>query len=215
MLIELRRYIVLPGRMPDMHARMSAMLLPLFAEHGIPRPRAIWTNEAETSTMTWVVEWPDFETRTAAWARFFPVFVAARQAQGTPEFVTRTILTVLAPWPNAQIGYDPASICESLWHVQPRIGHGAGFAATATQTTFPDFRAAGATSVNAANLVFGALPAGVVLLGWPDPETRERGMAQIAATDLGALDEALSGNAPTFATRGDWETLDRVPYLQA
>lgn len=214
MLIELRRYIVAPGRMADMHARMASMLLPLFAKHGIPRPRAIWTNEAVTSTMTWLVEWPDFETRAEAWARFFPIFVAERQAQGTAEFVTRTILTVLAPWPGATIGYDPAAACEGLWHFQPRVGFGSSFVTACNEAAFPCFQAAGASSVNAANLVFGALPAGIVLLSWPDVATRNQGMTEIASAKVGLpMAETLTGEGAVFGSRGEWETLDRVSYL--
>ena len=92
MLLELRRYRVLPGRMHDMHARMRDLLLPLFVVHGIPRPISIWENREATSTLSWILPWPSFEARQEAWANFYPIFTAARQAQGTPEFVTRTTL---------------------------------------------------------------------------------------------------------------------------
>jgi hypothetical protein len=216
MLIEMRRYATLPGRMDDMHARMSGMLLPLFAEHGIPTPIAIWENRAQTSTMTWMVPWPSFEARQAAWAAFAPIFVAARRAEGTPEFVTRTTLTVIAPWDGDTFGFGANGHCETAWHVQPRIGFGAGFMAACNDDLFARFRAAGAVDVKACNLVFGALPQAMVLLSWPDAAAREQGMATIAAQDLGAvLSEAVLGDGASLGARGEWEALDRAAYLSA
>lgn len=214
MLTELRRYAVQPGMMDAMHARMADMLLPLFAANTIPTPIAIWDNRDATSTLTWMLTWPSFDARQAGWARIAPLFVAARAAEGTPEFVTRTTLTLIAPWPGAAFGFDDQAACETAWHVQPRIGGGAGFVAACQAEAFDRFRAAGATRVDAANLVFGALPQAVVILGWPDAQRRAQGMAQIAAEEMdAALLDALPGEGRTFATRGDWETLDRADYL--
>lgn len=214
MLTELRRYAVLPGKMDLMHARMRDMLLPMFEAQAIPTPRAIWDNRDETSILSWMIDWPDFEARQASWARVAPLFVAARQAEGTPEFVTRTALTLIAPWAGDAIGFAGGATCETAWHVQPRIGFGAGFAAACQGGAFDIFRAAGASAVNACNFIFGPLPQAMVLLSWPDAATRSAGMAQLASTAMPPeLAEALLGEGGRFGQGGQWEALDRVDYL--
>ncbi len=217
MLIEMRRYAVLPGQMDQMHARMSGMLLPLFRMHGIPRPLCIWENRQTTSVMTWMVEWPSFEVRQEAWARFAPIFIAARHAEATPEFVTRTTLTVIAPWPHASFGFDgDVACCESAWHVQPRIGFGAAFMAACQDGASRIFRDAGALGMNGCNLLFGALPQAFVSLRWPDAATRTTGMAVLSQQELDPrLQEALTGEGTDFTDRGTWELLDRAPYLHS
>jgi hypothetical protein len=216
MLTEMRRYAVLPGEMDKMHDRMSGMLLPLFREHGIPKPLSIWENRETTSTMTWMVQWPDFETRLAAWGRFFPIFVAARQAEGTPEFVTRTTLTLIAPWEQATFSFEGAGgECETAWHVQPRIGFGAGFVAACQQGLFDRFREAGATQVSGYNLLFGALPQAMILLRWSDAKSRAAGMAALAGQETGvALEQGVLEAGTRLGYTGEWEMLDRAAYLE-
>lgn len=214
MLTELRRYAVEPGKMDLMHARMQTMLLPMFQANGIPTPRAIWDNRDDTSILSWMVDWPDFETRLDAWMRFAPLFVAARQAEGTPEIVTRTTLTVIAPWPESTPGFADGGMCETAWHVQPRIGFGAGFVAACHDGMFDAFRSAGATAVNASNFLFGPLPQAMVLLSWPNAATRAAGMASIAAQTMSpAIAQSLLGDGNLLGQRGQWESLDRAPYL--
>ena len=197
-----------------MRARMSGLLLPLFAREGIPAPLAIWENREQSSTMTWLVAWPNFEERQEGWARVAPLFAEARSAESTPEFVTRTTLTIITPWAGAVLGLDPAARCETAWHVQPRVGGGAAFMAGCEADAFTRFREAGATSISACNLLFGALPQALIFIGWSDPAARARGMTAIAAKKMNAaLIEALPGNDSTFGTRGNWETLDRAPFF--
>jgi hypothetical protein len=182
MLIEMRRYSVLPGRMGDMHIRMSTMLFPMFREAGVPMPAAIWENRDDTSVLTWMLEWPNFEERQAAWSRIAPVFAAARRAEGTEEFVTRTTLTLVAPWPGHELSFDSAGerLCETAWHVQPRIGFGAAFMAACEKGGFAHFLKAGATSVSAFNLLFGPLPQVIILATWPDIDARDKGSGSAA-----------------------------------
>lgn len=217
MLIEMRRYSVEQGRMDDMHARMSGLLFPLFAEHGVPRPFAIWEDRDGASMLTWLIAWEGFEARQAAWADVAPAFAAQRAKQSGGEFVTRTTLTLIAPW--AGHGFNltdtDGGACETAWHVQLRIGSGAAFMAACEAGAFDRFRAAGATRVTAANLMFGALPQAVILLGWPDIETRLTGEAELRAQVMPApIAQALVGDGARYGSRGEWESLDRVPYLE-
>ena len=213
MILELRRYAVRPGRMPDMHARMRDMLLPMFAANGVPRPIAIWAGDSDWggAVMSWIVPWESFEVRAATWATFQPLFYAARAAQGGDEFVSRTDLTLIQPWVAAPFGVpddvpERNGACESLWHVQPRIPLGATFLEQSLAAGFPAIRAAGATGISASNLLFGSLPYVAVIVSWPDPATREAGMARLSG--------ALAGHyAPEVIETARWETLDRVDYL--
>lgn len=214
MLTELRRYSIEPGHMDAMHVRMHDMLLPMFREHGIPTPRAIWENRDETSTLTWMVDWPSFEQRLAAWTSFAPLFAAARQAEGTPEIVTRTTLTMIATWPGHVPGFAADGGCEALWLVQPRIGFGAAFMGMCDGEIFQRFRDAGVSAVSASNLLFGALPMAAVFLSWADEATRAAGYDAIRQTAMpAALADGLLGDGARFGDRGSWERLDRAPYL--
>ena len=216
MLTEMRRYSVLPGQMDRMHARMSDMLLPMFREHDIPKPISIWENRTTTSTLTWMVQWSSYDDRLDAWGRIAPVFAAARAAEGTPEIVTRTTLTLISPWPQAAFGFEgDRDSCETAWHVQPQIGFGAKFMAACQESLFDRFKLAGATQVSGCNLLFGALPQAMVLLRWPNRPTRESGMAALAARETGrVLEEAIFGGHAGLIETGKWEMLDRVAYLE-
>lgn len=216
MLIEMRRYAIERGRMDGMHARMSDMLIPLFDAHDMPRPFAVWEGRDGSSILTWMLQWDDFDARQAAWARVGPAFAAARARQDIAEFVTRTSLTLIAPWAGHRFDLRASGhACETAWHVQPRIGFGGPFMAACEGGVFDRFRAAGATSVTASNLMFGALPQAIILLGWPDVETRRAGEANLRAEPMpGVIAEGLTGDGAHFGDRGEWESLDRAPYLE-
>lgn len=215
MLIEMRRYAVRPGHMDEMHARMRHVLFPLFAQHNVPEPLAIWENRADTSTLTWLIAWPDFDARQAAWAAVVPAFAAVRLVNAASEFVTRTTLTLIAPWPGAEFTFPAsADACETVWHVQPQIGFGAGFMAMCGAGIADRLHELGAMRIAGCNLIFGALPQAAVFISWPDAETRAAAMtAFIRQSADPTLAEALTGEADPLGDRGDWETLDRVTYL--
>ena len=75
------------------------------------------------------------------------------------------------------------------------------------RAAIPRLREIGVTRVDGLNLQFGALPAAFLLLGWPDRATRERG-----ASDARRL-LSSGDNATLVAGPGEWEDLDRAPYL--
>ena len=216
MLIEMRRYSILPGRMDAMHERMSRLLIPLFEEHGMPRPFAIWEDRNGSSILTWLIGWPSFDERQAAWARVVPAFAAARAKQQGEEFVTRTALTLIAPFPGHVFELDkaPSRACETAWHVQPRIGRGAAFAAACESSIFPRLRELGGVAITACNYLFGALPQVAIFVTWPDAETRQVAEEAVRAEEApGEVSKALLGAGTSFGSSGDWESLDRATYL--
>ncbi|MEY2927571.1 MAG: hypothetical protein RL367_2048 [Pseudomonadota bacterium] len=214
MITELRRYAVRPGEMDAMHDRMQNMLLPLFVEHGIPRPFAIWEDRRGSSIFTWMLEWDSFEARQAGWLKFQPVWLAARQAREREEFVTRTDLTLISPWPDRPFGFAAGDTeCETAWHPQPQIGQAAGFRAACLADDFATFRDLGATGVNACDIIFGALPQSLLLVTWPDAATRAAALVSLDQRRAPqAIATALGGDG-SLRSHGLWEALDRTRYL--
>jgi hypothetical protein len=207
MITELRRYSVQAGHMHSMHTRMRTVLLPLFREHGVPPPLAIWeTDRPEAAMMTWLLRWPSLEVRNATWAGFRPVWEAAKRRDGGEEFVTRTDLTLIDPWPAHSLSFAAAgAACESAWLVQPRVGLGAAFRSACMETRFPAFRNLGAVGIVPCDFMFGPLPQSFVLVSWPDAQVREQGMARIQT-------DARDRNTDLVAP-GAWIPLNRADYL--
>jgi hypothetical protein len=215
MIIELRRYSILPGRIADMHTRMREVLLPMFAEHGIPRPFAIWDSvEPDGSSMlSWMLNWESYERRNAAWATFKPLFGKVRQARGGDEFVSCTDLTLIEAWPSLELRFPSGDIaCEAAWHVQPRIGHQPGFRDACNNKVFGLFQELGASSVTACDPAFGALPQSIVYTSWPSQAKRDHGLQHIASAAFAQdLKAAIGGSE--FRAASVWQSLDRAPYL--
>ena len=200
--------------MDEMHGRMRTVLLPLFETFGMPEPLAIWEDQIGSSTLTWLVEWPDFETRQSTWAKVGAAFAPIRLAAGS-EFVTRTALTLIAPWPGAILDFKAAdTACETLWHVQPRIGAGAGFVAACSTDVASCLTSLGATTVSGCNLIFGDLPQAAVFASWPNAAARAAAMVAVRSEQLSpALADVLVDGGPRLGDRGIWEVLDRAAYL--
>lgn len=204
---ELRRYSVRRGALNQMHTRMSNVLLPLFKEHGIPAPLAIWeTSGDDASLLTWLLRWPTLEQRNASWAAFRPTWEAAKRVRAEQEFVTRTDLTLIDPWPEHALAFASAeSACESAWIVQAAVGRGAEFRLACIERLFPDLRAYGALAIVPCEFVFGPLPQALILVSWPTPEVRRAGLDQ--------MQSGMNLEAKHIVA-GSWSVLDRASYLK-
>jgi hypothetical protein len=215
MITEMRRYAIEPGRMDEMHDRMREVLFPIFTETGASQPFAIWENRDDTSTLTWLVEWPSLDVRQEAYTRIGPAFAAVRLDGGGREFVTRTNLTLIAPWPSLSLAFlQRADACDSVWHVQPKVGSAAAFAADYDADIGARLRNLGALSSVGCNLLFGALPKVAVFTTWPDVATRLAGLSALLQQGMKpTLANALLGEGNRLGDRGAWETLDRADYL--
>jgi hypothetical protein len=215
MITELRRYSIIPGRMDEMHARMTDLLLPLFADLTLPFPRAIWDSREEQSVFTWICEWESFDARTEGWARYNPHFFAARMKQDIQEYVTRTDVTLIKPWRDEPLGFPSGTgACETLWIAQPIVLHGADFRTACLKDMSALFRNVGATAVNGCDIVFGPLPNAAVFISWPNAATRSAGMAGLSRQSAPEqLRQAVAVDA-SICDHGVWEQLDRAAYLQ-
>ena len=215
MLFELRRYSILPGRIHLMHERMRETLLPMFAEHGIPRPFAIWDSVQPDGSglLSWMLPWESYEQRAAAWDHFKPLFTKVRLAKGGEEFVTRTDLTLIDPWPTTPLVFPTGiTACESGWLVHPRIGHALGFRNACLESLFPSLREIGATATLGFDFQFGSLPKTMLLMSWPDTSSRQRGVEWIRHTAASPEIAAALG-AGELGLIGSWHQLERAPYL--
>ncbi len=217
MIIERRRYAIERGRMDLMHERMTQMLLPLFRDHNIPSPVAIWEDREGSSILTWMIEWPGFDDRQARWAAFYPIFYAERAKQDVVEFVTRTDLTLINPWPERPFQFPAtAGSCETAWHPEPPIGQGAAFRAAMTGDDVALFFDAGVISISVCDLIFGPLPKAMVILSWPDTVTRGAGMAKLRAAPAPlALARSIGLSGRSVLDHGLWESFDRAAYLES
>lgn len=202
--------------MAEMHERMRDVLLPMFHEHQVPIPFAIWDTQEPggTSLLTWMLTWEDYDHRQSTWARFKPLFEVERRARTADEFVTQTDLTLIEPWPSLSLTFPAGpDACEVAWHVQTRIGHTLAFRAACLDTNFAMFTDCGATSVVASDLVFGPLPRSFLLVSWPDKSSRDKGMDVIAGIKAAPEISAAVGAENDITGSGIWQRLDRAPYL--
>jgi NIPSNAP len=213
MITELRRYSIVPGRMEAMHARMKDLLLPLFVDLKLPSPTAIWETQGQRCVFTWIIEWENFDARTAGWARYNPHFYAARMQQDIEEFVTRTDVTLINPWLDAPFEFpSDAGVCETLWLAQPVVLHGAAFRTECLKDQSALFCDVGAISISGCDIVFGPLPNAAVFLSWPDVAARDAGMAELAQKPVcDTLQKAL-GIKKSVCDHGDWSPLDHADY---
>jgi hypothetical protein len=217
MIVEMRRYTIRSGCMRDMHARMKDVLIPLFQEHGMPNPLAIWQTHtpADKLVMTWMLNWPSYEERRSSWLRFRPIWEAAKRARSAEEFVTRTDLTLIEAWPSHPLSFPPgADVCEAAWAVQPRVGFGGAFRTACLELEFENFAAAGASSVVACDYLFGPLPQSLILLSWADSRSRAEGIDRLSQRPLTPSMAAAIGAESSIVASGSWERIDRASYLR-
>ena len=80
MIIEMRIYHCLPGRMPALQERFARHTLRFFEKHGI-KPIGFWTTQVGYSNheLTYMLEWKDMGEREAKWNAF----------QSDPEWIAR------------------------------------------------------------------------------------------------------------------------------
>ncbi len=71
MLYELRRYEVLPGRMPALNKRFAEVTMDLFKRHGM-EVVGFWTNEigGYSNELVYMMRFDDMADRERKWAEF-------------------------------------------------------------------------------------------------------------------------------------------------
>lgn len=83
MIVEMRIYHCLPGRLPALNERFSKITLGFFQKYGI-EPIGFWTTLAGPSnqTLTYLLKWESLEERERKWNAFQadPDWIAKRAA---------------------------------------------------------------------------------------------------------------------------------------
>ena len=83
MIVELRVYHCLPGRLPALHERFQNVTLPLWEKHGI-EPAGFFTTLVGPSnqTLTYLLKWNSLADRETRWNSFMadPEWIAKRAA---------------------------------------------------------------------------------------------------------------------------------------
>ena len=101
MIVELRVYHCVPGRLPALHERFSKTTLGLFAKHGIEQI-GFWTTLAGPSnhTLTYLLKWESLAEREQKWNAFQadPEWIAKRaESEAQQPIVARVENQFLAP----------------------------------------------------------------------------------------------------------------------
>ena len=81
MIVEMRVYHCVPGRLPQLHQRFTNVTLKLFEKHGI-EPIGFWTNYvgASNQTLTYMLRWASLAEQETRWGNFLkdPEWIAQR-----------------------------------------------------------------------------------------------------------------------------------------
>jgi len=97
MMIEMRIYHCLPGRLPALNERFTTTTLGFFQKYGI-KPVAFWTTLIGPSnhTLTYLLEWASLEERERKWNAFQadPEWIAKRAASEADKPIVERIENV-------------------------------------------------------------------------------------------------------------------------
>lgn len=218
---ELRLYRCVPGRLPDMHHRMGYELPPLFARHGVNRPLAYWDGFAGTFSplYCYMLKWQSLDERFRAFGGFYgdPDWIAQRDASNCGEqMIDRLDLMLLKPsphWEALKVAGDarPVPGLHELRLQRLSSRNAAEAHRRLAEVDLPYLRERGAEIMGVFMVWYGwKTPHAVILLAWPDLDTRETALWALEAdADIQALRRAervrfggpLLGTADTHLMR--------------
>lgn len=222
---ELRLYQCAPGRLQDLHHRMSREVPPLFARNGVVRPIAYW--EAFGGPMTplyaYMLRWQNLDERMAAFGRFYadPGWHKCRaESAAGREMVERIHVFFLRASPAWERLADPAGTgpvggLHELRFLHVRGSDLARATAAIGEVELPFLQRRGATVLGVFNTWIGTrLPQLSTLVAWPTPEARSKALHELDADPevarLRAVERQLLGR-PTF-TGGETYLMRPAPY---
>lgn len=94
MIIEMRIYHCLPGRLPALNERFSKTTLDFFKKYGI-KPVGFWTTLIGPSNhaLTYLLEWESLEERERKWNAFQadPEWIAKRNASEAEKSIVERV----------------------------------------------------------------------------------------------------------------------------
>lgn len=200
---ELRFYAVAPGRGQDMKGRVQNELKWLLPRHGIV-PSAGWmaSSGPGTPSFIYLMEFSTMLHRDKCWRGFYsdPSWQDVRnRTNAGSELVEHYeiwFVRELMEW-NTN---PPAEGIDELLVMRTRVGKSAQAANALRNSELPAYQSAGATILGAFDIVSGgSMPGSVVMLRWPDWQTRAEGLAAMANSENRAsrfLDEKSEFGGP-------------------
>lgn len=94
MIVELRIYHCVPGRLPALHERFTSATLGFFKKHGIEQI-GFWTTLAGPSnqSLTYLLKWESLAERERKWNAFQadPEWIAARAASEAEKIIVERV----------------------------------------------------------------------------------------------------------------------------
>ncbi|MHB9881333.1 NIPSNAP family protein [Pacificimonas sp. ICDLI1SI03] len=181
---ELRFYAVAPGRGPDMEDRVQNELKWLLPRHGIV-PSAGWivTSGPGTPSFIYLMKFSSMLHRDKCWRGFYndPSWQDVRnRTNAGSELVEHYeiwFVREIVGWN----GNAPDGGLDELLVMRTRVGKSAQAASALRESELPDYENAGAAILAAFDIVSGgSMPGSVVMLRWPDWQTRADGLAAMA-----------------------------------
>jgi hypothetical protein len=186
---ELRIYSIASGRMPDMLARVHGPLQQLFRRHGIAVVgHWVATAGPHCPAFVYLVQWPGWAEREAAWGGFYadPEWHRVRaETNGGSELVERYELHLLREVHGWHAAPQEAS-CHELLFSQCAIGASGG-ALRAIRQEIPNRLAQhGGQLIGAFECITGVdLPRFAFWIAWKTRQARDAGVDLLALPPLG------------------------------
>jgi hypothetical protein len=181
---ELRLYQCVPGRIPDLHRRMTQDVLPMFAKHGVSLPTAYWTGYGglRAPLYAYLLEWDSLDRRMMSFRNFYadPDWLRHREESNAGEqMVDRIDVFILKAESivSDQLRPDRPEGVQRVQELRLQQIHardpGAAMQAW-RETDLPFLRHRGATELATFKMWYGTrLPQLVSLIGWDDARGRQ------------------------------------------
>ena len=218
---ELRLYQCTPGRLADLHYRMSVEIPPLFARHGVVRPLAYWDGFAGPMTplYAYLLRHKSLDDRMTAFTSFYsdPEWgKVRRESNAGSQMVERIDVYFMRAAPGWEKLMDKSASGPVGGLHELRLRHVEGgdaprATATMTELDLPVLREKGATVLGVFNMWMGGrMPQIISLVAWPDDAARAKGNADYEADprikaarikERKELNRSLFGPGPTYLLR--------------
>jgi hypothetical protein len=184
---ELRLYRCIPGRLPDLHHRMGYEIPHIFARHGVSRPLAYWDGFGGifNPLYAYILPWKSLDDRFRAFGGFYtdPEWIAHRDASNAgQQMIDRLDLMILRPsphWEKLKTPGEPQPVggVHELRLQRLSTRNSVEAHRVLAEVELPYLRERGATILGVFMVWFGwQTPQAVILLAWPDLETRQSAM---------------------------------------
>ena len=189
---ELRLYQCVPGRIPDLHKRMTVDVPPIFSANGVSLPLISWIGYAglRSPLYSYLLRWDDLDARMGSFGRFYkdPAWLAHRAASNAGrEMVERIDVFILRPAGPVSDFSLTAAPCDRLHEIrlQQVMARDVAAGMRAWQDhDLPLLEGHGCCNLGTFTMWYGTrMPQIVSLLTWPGFDARTKAFAALDAED--------------------------------